>query len=156
MLQVFRHVPGEARLGQERPILAPPEEFHLVWRCLGRNPVTLWEPVPPAGYRAMGTVATPALEVPSPNDVAVCARGSVRARSRVRQLCLAVGAPGGAAPPLARRSPARPALPVAALCTVRPGACCEATRLPALSTPLLPARHCQHPARVIAHFMRRV
>ena len=73
MLQVFRHVPGEARLGQERPILAPPEEFHLVWRCLGRNPVTLWEPVPPAGYRAMGTVATPALEVPSPNDV-LCVR----------------------------------------------------------------------------------
>ena len=74
---MYRHMPeaGDADLSQsgEQPLTAPPAEFHLVWRSTGRTPVTLWEPVPTPGYRALGTVATPALEVPTQHDV-LCVR----------------------------------------------------------------------------------
>ena len=52
---------------------APPTDFHLVWRALGRTPVTLWAPVPPPGYRTLGAVATAALEMPTREDV-LCVR----------------------------------------------------------------------------------
>lgn len=48
------------------PPVAPPVDFLLAWRdaaCPGQ-PVTLWEPVPPAGYVALGFVAVPQLEEP--------------------------------------------------------------------------------------------
>ncbi len=41
-----------------RPSVKPAQEFHLIWRQNGRSPVTMWEPLPPQGYRALGTVHT--------------------------------------------------------------------------------------------------
>ncbi|DBA81407.1 TPA: hypothetical protein ACH3X2_006825 [Trebouxia sp. C0005] len=44
------------------PSVKPAQEFHLFWRQNGRGPVTLWEPPPPQGHRALGTVVVPDAE----------------------------------------------------------------------------------------------
>jgi hypothetical protein len=75
-MQVFRddgvRSGGEVKLSQSAegatmPITAAPRLYHLVWRDNGRLPVTMWEPLPPPGYRALGTVVLGAL---NPNSAA--------------------------------------------------------------------------------------
>lgn len=56
-----------------RPSVKPAREFHLIWRQNGRSPVTMWEPLPPEGYRAVGTVLVLDAEQPGSNDV-LCVR----------------------------------------------------------------------------------
>ena len=69
---MFR-TPQPRRRG-ERPALAHPKDLHLVWRSSGgQRFVALWEPVPPAGYRALGTVARRTPESPAPEE-ALCMR----------------------------------------------------------------------------------
>ena len=53
--------------------MKPAREFHLIWRQNGRSPVTLWEPLPPQGYRALGTVVVPDAEQPGSKEV-LCLR----------------------------------------------------------------------------------
>ena len=36
-----------------RPSVKPAREFHLIWRQNGGSSVTMWEPLPPQGYRAL-------------------------------------------------------------------------------------------------------
>ena len=65
----------DVELGTDAPRLAAPVDFLLVWRdaSLPGRAVTLWEPVPPPGYVALGCVAVPRLE--EPRSVAVrCVR----------------------------------------------------------------------------------
>jgi len=56
-----------------RPSVKPAREFHLIWRQNGRSPVTMWEPLPPQGYRALGTVVVPDAEQPGSKEV-LCVR----------------------------------------------------------------------------------
>lgn len=57
----------------KQPPVKPAKEFHLIWRHNGRSPVTMWEPLPPAGYRAIGTILVPDAEQPGSNEV-LCIR----------------------------------------------------------------------------------
>eukprot|EP00898_Chlorokybus_atmophyticus_P001275 jgi/Chlat1/2148/Chrsp17S02730 len=62
---------------------ARPVDFELIWRDNGLGcdePVTIWEPVPPAGYVAIGCVAVGAYERPS-RDVVWCIRSDKTYRS---------------------------------------------------------------------------
>ena len=66
------------------PPAVPPTDFLLAWRdgaCPGQ-PVTLWEPVPPSGYVALGFVAVPQLEEPSRASVR-CVRADLCYESQV-------------------------------------------------------------------------
>ncbi|DBB13386.1 TPA: hypothetical protein ACH3X3_005119 [Trebouxia sp. C0006] len=56
-----------------RPSVKPAREFHLIWRQNGRSPVTMWEPPPPQGYRALETVVIPDAEQPGSKEV-LCLR----------------------------------------------------------------------------------
>ncbi len=56
-----------------RPSVKPAQDFHLIWRQNGRSPVTMWEPLPPQGYRALGTVVVPHAEQPGSKEV-LCVR----------------------------------------------------------------------------------
>ncbi len=66
-----------------RGATAHPADFHLVYRHNGHAgfaPVTLWEPVAPAGYAALGTLAVGAPDMPAPGD-ALCVRRDRVART---------------------------------------------------------------------------
>lgn len=52
---------------------APAAEFHLVWRQPGADGATLWEPVPPRGYRSLGACASSSATSP-PAKAALCVR----------------------------------------------------------------------------------
>ena len=56
-----------------RPSVKPAREFHLIRRQNGSSPVTMWEPLPPQGYRALGTVLVPDAEQPGSSEV-LCVR----------------------------------------------------------------------------------
>ena len=58
----------------------PPKEYSLIWRFNGSRPISMWMPVAPEGYVAMGAVVLGAADVPSLDDY-VCIR-------RVRRLQL--------------------------------------------------------------------
>ena len=58
---------------KDKSDIAPPTDFHLVWRSVGRNPVCFWAPIPQPGYAAMGAIATLSLDAPSTRDV-LCVR----------------------------------------------------------------------------------
>jgi vacuolar protein sorting-associated protein 13A/C len=77
-VQVYR---DDSQRG-EKPPTTPPVEFHLLWRHNGRRPVTMWEPIPPVGYRALGTVVMGAPEQPNPEDV-LCVRQDLCQQSGV-------------------------------------------------------------------------
>ena len=77
-LQVYRNDSDKSK----RPSVKPAKEFHLIWRHNGRSPVAMWEPVPPQGYRALGTVLVPDAEQPGSNEV-LCVREDLCARSGV-------------------------------------------------------------------------
>ena len=67
--QVYRNDSDKGK----QPSVKPAKEFHLIWRYNGRSPVTMWEPLPPAGYRAIGTILVPDAEQPGSNEV-LCVR----------------------------------------------------------------------------------
>lgn len=48
-VQVYR---DDSARGDKTPT-KPPMEFHLLWRYNGRSPVSMWEPIPPIGYRCV-------------------------------------------------------------------------------------------------------
>ena len=75
-LQVYR---DDSRKGKNPPV-KPAREFHLIWRQNGQSPVSMWEPLPPSGYRALGTVVVPAAEQPGSNEV-LCVREDLCAKS---------------------------------------------------------------------------
>ena len=54
-------------------MMAHPGEFHLVFRENGRSPVTMWEPVAPEGYAALGTLVEGSPQMPNPAEV-LCVR----------------------------------------------------------------------------------
>lgn len=65
----------------ERPPVKPAKEFHLIWRQNGRSPVTMWEPLPPQGYRAIGTILVPDAEQPGSSEV-LCVREDLCTQTR--------------------------------------------------------------------------
>jgi len=65
-----------------RPSVKPAREFHLIWRQNGRSPVTMWEPLPPQGYRALGTVVVPDAEQPGSKEV-LCVREDLCAKTGI-------------------------------------------------------------------------
>ena len=68
---------GEEAAGVEPPPTMRPKEFSLIWRYNGRRPVTVWMPVSPPGYVALGAVVLGSPDVPSPHEV-LCLRCSGR------------------------------------------------------------------------------
>lgn len=58
---------------QARPVAVPPEEFTLIWRYNGPRAVTMWMPVAPPGYKALGAVVLDGPNVPSVDDY-LCVR----------------------------------------------------------------------------------
>ncbi len=65
-----------------RPSVKPARVFHLIWRQNGRSPVTMWEPLPPQGYRALGTVVVPDAEQPGSKEV-LCIREDLCAKTGI-------------------------------------------------------------------------
>jgi vacuolar protein sorting-associated protein 13A/C len=69
---MYKDVPavaGSDALG-EGPRLAPPSGFALMYRSLaGMHPVTIWAPLAPRGYVALGAVVVPAMDEPMPGAV---------------------------------------------------------------------------------------
>ncbi len=59
--------------GEHRLPTAFPEEYSLIWRFNGARPVSIWMPIPPQGYVAMGAIIVPDASVPSMDDY-VCIR----------------------------------------------------------------------------------
>ena len=80
MVQVYRDDSSEKGLG-ERPRLAHPVDFRLVFRINGRSPVTMWKPVAPEGYVALGTIVQGAPLMPDTSEV-LCLRADLAASTR--------------------------------------------------------------------------
>ena len=76
--QVYRNDADEK--GPEKPMMAHPGEFHLVFRENGRSPVTMWEPVAPEGYAALGTLVEGSPQMPDPAEV-LCVREDLLRRT---------------------------------------------------------------------------
>jgi vacuolar protein sorting-associated protein 13A/C len=60
----------------EPPVAMRPREFALVWRYNGKRPVTVWMPVSPPGYAALGAVVRGEPEVPATEDY-LCIRSDL-------------------------------------------------------------------------------
>lgn len=58
-----------------------PEEYSLIWRYNGTRPVTMWMPVAPKGFVAMGAVIVNAADAPSLDDY-VCLKEHLAKQSR--------------------------------------------------------------------------
>lgn len=54
--------------GQHPLPTAFPEEYSLIWRFNGARPVSMWMPIPPQGYVAMGAIIVSDASVPSMDD----------------------------------------------------------------------------------------
>ena len=67
---------------EERPATCPPAEFSLIWRYQGRRTVSVWMPVPPEGYVAMGAIVLGEAKVPNTEDY-VCIRDDLTLETRV-------------------------------------------------------------------------
>ena len=76
--QVYRNDADET--GPEKPAMAHPGEFHLVFRENGRSPVTMWEPVAPEGYAALGTLVEGSPQMPDTAEV-LCVREDLLRRT---------------------------------------------------------------------------
>ena len=59
-----------------------PEEYTLIWRFNGTRPVTMWMPVPPKGYVAMGAIVLDSATIPSLDDY-LCIREDLVKESQV-------------------------------------------------------------------------
>ena len=71
---VVRDISGS----KERPALKPPLEYTWIWNDAGSgadSDVAFWQPVPPEGYVAMGTVATNGAQPPV--DMVRCVRADL-------------------------------------------------------------------------------
>lgn len=75
-VQVYKDDTMQVRLAHPRTL--PPEGFQLVWRDTyglhggeqqARPPVSIWRPIPPLGYAALGCVAIDAIKQPSRNSL---------------------------------------------------------------------------------------
>lgn len=75
-MQVYRNDSSESR-----PPLVHPADFRLVFRINGQSPVTMWEPVPPEGYVALGTVVEGAPQMPDTSEV-LCLRADLAVPTR--------------------------------------------------------------------------
>lgn len=65
------------------PATAPPVDFTLIWRFNGSSrAVTMWMPVPPPGYVALGGVALPGPQIPSVEEY-VCLRADLAGLAKV-------------------------------------------------------------------------
>ncbi|GAB4822342.1 hypothetical protein N2152v2_009388 [Parachlorella kessleri] len=67
---------------QHKPATCHPREYSLVWRQNSANPVTVWMPVPPLGYVALGAVVVGRAEVPGTDDY-MCIREDLTSASQV-------------------------------------------------------------------------
>ena len=65
---------------QQHSRTAHAAEYHLVWRQPSADGVTVWEPVAPAGFRAMGACVSSSAAAPSPGAV-VCVAAEATARA---------------------------------------------------------------------------
>lgn len=75
IMQVYR----DDALQMPRPQTAAtayPTAWVLIWRSNGSKPVTMWKPVAPAGYRALGTVIVSRPDQPK-LEQALCVRGDL-------------------------------------------------------------------------------
>lgn len=71
------------RLGASSlPPTAPPLEYTLIWRYNGERAVSMWMPVAPQGYVALGAVVVGAPSMPSVDDY-LCIREDLTAPARV-------------------------------------------------------------------------
>ena len=77
-VQVYRNDADEK--GVEKPAMAHPADFHLVFRENGRSPVTMWEPVAPEGYAALGTLVEGSPQMPDTAEV-LCVREDLLQRT---------------------------------------------------------------------------
>lgn len=66
----------------EPPPTAHPQEFSLLWRYNGQRSVTMWMPVAPPGYVALGAVVLGSADVPGVDDY-LCVREDLTAPARV-------------------------------------------------------------------------
>lgn len=64
------------------PATSPPSEFSLVWRHNGSRKVTVWMPIPPRGYYAMGAIIMGNINVPNSDDY-LCIRDDLTSPTRV-------------------------------------------------------------------------
>ncbi|KAL4858517.1 Vacuolar protein sorting-associated protein 13C [Chlorella vulgaris] len=62
----------------EPPLSMRPKEFSLIWRHNGKRPVTVWMPVAPPGYTAVGAVVRGEPEAPATEDY-LCIRSDLTA-----------------------------------------------------------------------------
>ena len=113
---------GSGGIRQEQTDDRTPDRLPSGLAECGQKPRLLLGAYPEAGLRRPRRPCDPFV------GPSVCARRALRSqrrdatRGRVRQSCLAVGAPGGAAPPSASRVAACAPMPEALLCSLRPGA----------------------------------
>lgn len=63
----------QRQTGENQLPVAFPEEYSLIWRFNGARPVSMWMPIPPHGYVAMGAVIMQDALTPSMDDY-VCIR----------------------------------------------------------------------------------
>ena len=69
MLPLHLRCSATAHRGDDEPPPAMrPKEFSLIWRYNGRRPVTIWMPVAPPGYVALGAVVRGEPEMPATED----------------------------------------------------------------------------------------
>ncbi|KAL4443584.1 hypothetical protein ABPG75_011321 [Micractinium tetrahymenae] len=66
----------------EPPVAQPPREFSLIWRYNGKRPVTVWMPVAPPGYAALGAVVRGEPELPN-TDEYLCVRSDLTSPAKV-------------------------------------------------------------------------
>lgn len=75
---IFRHadalpLPAACSASKEQaegepPLSMRPKEFSLIWRHNGKRPVTVWMPVAPPSYTAVGAVVRGEPEAPATED----------------------------------------------------------------------------------------
>jgi hypothetical protein len=65
-----------------KPPTAPPTDFSLIWRYNGKRAVTIWMPVPPPGYVALGAVVLDQPSMPSMEDY-LCVREDLTIPAKV-------------------------------------------------------------------------
>jgi len=65
-----------------RPPTVPPLEYTLIWRYNGERSVSMWMPVAPPGYAAMGAVVVGGPSVPSVDEY-LCVRADLTQSARV-------------------------------------------------------------------------
>jgi hypothetical protein len=81
LLRSINQAPGGPEKEGDLPT-AFPEEYTLIWRFNGTRPVTMWMPVPPKGYVAMGAIILDSATIPSLDDY-LCIREDLVKESQV-------------------------------------------------------------------------